>query len=109
MNIRLTNHDNVQLNNYRYQITASNGELVQENTLKESDRKLEIRDLNPNDYYTIKIYADFDLEDNQGEQTEQVIGETTFTTLPLSSLGYLVLNLETQELAQNTAKINFLY
>ena len=105
MNIKLTNNDHVTLNNYKYQITASNGDVVQENALKESDRKLEIKDLNPNDYYTIKIYADLDLEDNKGEQKEQVIGETTFTTLPLSSLGYLVLNSETQELAQNTAKM----
>ena len=103
MDVKLTNNDHVKLNNYKYQITASNGEVVQEKTLKESDRELEVKDLNPNDYYTIKIYADFDLEDNKGEQKDQVIGETTFTTLPLSSLGYLVLNLETQELAQNTA------
>ena len=105
MDVKLTNNDHVKLNNYKYQITASNGEVVQENTLKESDRGLEIKDLNPNDYYTIKIYADIDLEDNKGERKEQVIGETTFTTLPLSSLGYLVLNLETQELAQTTVKM----
>ncbi len=104
LSVHLKN-DHVTLNNYKYQITASNGDVVQENALKESDRKLEIKDLNPNDYYTIKIYADIDLEDNKGEQKEQVIGETTFTTLPLSSLGYLVLNSETQELAQNTAKM----
>ena len=100
MNLNLSNKDKVELKEYKYKITSSNGDLVQENNLKEEEKELEIKNLNPNDYYTIKIYANYDLEDNKGEQKEQIIGQTTFTTLPLSSLGYLALDLEKEGLTQ---------
>ena len=90
--LNLTNKDNVNLENYRYQITRPNGEVVKESGLKESDDSIYLNDLDPNQYYTITIYASYDLEDNKGKQENQVIGQTVFATQPLSTLGYLELN-----------------
>ena len=90
--LNLTNKDRVTLENYRYQITRSNGEVVKESGLKESDNSIYLNDLDPNQYYTITVYASYDLEDNKGKQENQVIGQTVFATQPLSTLGYLELN-----------------
>ena len=90
--LNLNNKDKVTLENYRYQITRPNGEMVKESGLKESDNSIYLNDLDPNQYYTITIYASYDLEDNKGKQENQIIGQTVFATQPLSTLGYLELN-----------------
>ena len=90
--LNLNNKDNVSLENYRYQITRPNGEIVKEAGLKENDNSIYLNDLDPNQYYTITVYASYDLEDNKGKQENQVIGQTVFATQPLSTLGYLELN-----------------
>ena len=90
--LNLNNKDNVSLENYRYQITRPNGEIVKEAGLKENDNSIYLNDLDPNQYYTIMVYASYDLEDNKGKQENQVIGQTVFATQPLSTLGYLELN-----------------
>ena len=90
--LNLSNKDKVTLENYRYQIIRPNGEVVKESGLKESDDSIYLNDLDPNQYYTITIYASYDLEDNKGKQENQIIGQTVFATQPLSTLGYLELN-----------------
>ena len=103
--LNLSNKDKVTLENYRYQIIRPNGEVVKESGLKESDDSIYLNDLDPNQYYTITIYASYDLEDNKGKQESQIIGQTIFATQPLSTLGYLELNTNLADIQTNSGTI----
>lgn len=85
----ITNEDNVEINNYRYVLYSETGEMVSSGNMEKS---LEFKDLDPQKVYTIKIYADFDISDGRGMQYNQEIGTSTFSTLPLSKLGSLKLD-----------------
>lgn len=88
----LTNEDNVTINNYRYTLYASTGEVVSTGSIGNDQNTIVFNELDPQNTYTIKLYADFDIEDGKGMQYDQEIGNATFTTLPLSRLGSLKLN-----------------
>ena len=103
--LNLSNKDKVTLENYRYQIIRPNGEVVKESGLKENDNSIYLNDLDPNQYYTITIYASYDLEDNKGKQENQIIGQTVFATQPLSTLGYLELNTNLTDVQTNSGTV----
>ena len=105
--LNLSNKDKVTLENYRYQIIRPNGEVVKESGLKESDDSIYLNDLDPNQYYTITIYASYDLEDNKGKQENQIIGQTVFATQPLSTLGYLELNTNLTDVKTDSGTVEF--
>ena len=107
LNLRLTNKDNVKLENYKYIVTKPNGEKVREEKLAENEKELLLEDLDQNQYYTIKIYADFDLNDNRGKQENVEIGSLVFATQPISTLGSLDLNVENKELTGNSSTIDY--
>ena len=107
LNLRLTNKDNVKLENYKYIVTKPNGEKVREEKLAENEKELILEDLDQNQYYTIKIYADFDLNDNRGKQENVEIGSLVFATQPISTLGSLDLNVENKELTGNSSTIDY--
>ena len=86
----LVNEDNVEISNYRYALYSENGEEVTKGNI-ENQKTLTFENLNPQKTYTIKIYADFDISDGKGMQYNQEIGNSTFSTLPLSKLGSLKL------------------
>ena len=97
LGLKLTNRDNVELENYKYIVTKPNGEKVREEKLAENEKELLLEDLDQNQYYTIKIYADFDLNDNKGKQENVKIGSLVFATQPISTLGSLELKVENKE------------
>ena len=107
LNLRLTNKDNVKLENYKYIVTKPNGEKVREEKLAENEKELLLEDLDQNQYYTITIYADFDLNDNRGKQENVEIGSLVFATQPISTLGSLDLNVENKELTGNSSTIDY--
>ena len=86
----LINEDNVDISNYRYVLYSEMGEEVSKGNITKND-VLTFNDLNPQETYTIKIYADFDISDGKGMMYNQEIGTSTFSTLPLSKLGNLKL------------------
>lgn len=86
----LVNEDNVDISNFRYVLYSENGEEISSGSVDDG-KKLTFNDLDPQKSYTIKIYADFDISDGKGMQYNQEIGNSTFTTLPLSKLGNLKL------------------
>ena len=53
LGLKLTNRDNVDLENYKYVVTRPNGELVQEKRLAENESELLLEDLDQNQYYKI--------------------------------------------------------
>lgn len=53
------------MENYKYIITRPNGDKVKEEKLAENEKKIKIDDLDSNQYYEIKIYTDYDIEDGK--------------------------------------------
>ena len=106
LELKLKNQNNVELKNYGYTVYNMQNKEIEKGTLKESQDKIVLTNLDPNDYYNIQIYADCDLNDGKGVQEKLIIGEGKFTTLTISSLGYVRLDIENTELKQNNAKFN---
>ena len=107
LGLKLTNRDNVDLENYKYVVTRPNGEVVQEKRLAENESELLLEDLDQNQYYKIGIYADYDLNDNRGKQEQVEIGNLVFATQPISTLGSLELTVENKELTSTTSTISY--
>ena len=107
LGLKLTNRDNVELENYKYVVTRPNGEVVQEKRLSENETELLLEDLDQNQYYKISIYADYDLNDNRGKQEQVEIGNLVFATQPISTLGSLELTVENKELTSTTSTISY--
>ncbi len=107
LGLKLTNRDNVELENYKYIVTRPNGEVVQEKRLSENENELLLEDLDQNQYYKIGIYADYDLNDNRGKQEQVEIGNLVFATQPISTLGSLELTVENKELTSTTSTISY--
>ena len=107
LGLKLTNRDNVELENYKYVVTRPNGERVQEKRLSENESELLLEDLDQNQYYKISIYADYDLNDNRGKQEQVEIGNLVFATQPISTLGSLELTVENKELTSTTSTITY--
>ncbi len=107
LGLKLTNRDNVELENYKYIVTRPNGEVVQEKRLSENETELLLEDLDQNQYYKISIYADYDLNDNRGKQEQVEIGNLVFATQPISTLGSLELTVENKELTSTTSTMSY--
>ena len=107
LGLKLTNRDNVELENYKYVVTRPNGEVVQEKRLSENESELLLEDLDQNQYYRIGIYADYDLNDNRGKQENKELGNLVFATQPISTLGSLELTVENKELTSTTSIISY--
>ena len=95
------------MENYKYIITRPNGEKVKEEKLSENEKELKIDDLDSNQYYEIKIYADYDIEDGKGMQREQEIGKLVFATQPLSTLGSIEMQVEGKDISTTKATIGY--
>ena len=107
LRLNLTNRDNVELENYKYVVTRSNGEQVKEEKLVENEKEILLNDLDQNQYYKIGIYADYDLNDNKGKQENVELGNLVFATQPISTLGSLELTVENKELTSTTSTISY--
>ncbi len=107
LGLKLTNKDSVKLENYKYIITRPNGEKLKEERLSEHEKEIKLEDLDQNQYYKIKVYADYDLSDNKGIQKDVEIGNLVFATKPISTLGSLEMIVENKELTSKNAKISY--
>ena len=115
----LNNKDNVKLENYRYEITNPSGDIVKQGILGKSDgdsttgenindghkETLKFNDLDPNGYYQIVIYGDYDLEDGTGVKENAELGRGSFVTRPLASLGYMQVKIDDKEITQNSMNL----
>ena len=107
LDLKLTNKDNTKIENYKYIITRPNGETIKEEKLAENETEIKIDDLDSNQYYEIKIYADYDIEDGKGMQREQEIGKLVFATQPLSTLGSIEMQVEGKDISTTKATIGY--
>ena len=107
LGIRLTNKDNVNLENYKYIITRPNGEKLKEEKLAEDEKEIKLEDLDQNQYYKITVYADYDLGNNKGMQQTEELENLVFATKPISTLGSLELKMENKELTSTSTKLDY--
>ena len=107
LGIKLTNKNNVKLENYKYIITRPNGEKLKEERLSENEKEIKLEDLVQNQYYKITICADYDLGDNKGIQQNVELGNLVFATKPISTLGSLELKMENKELTSTSTKLEY--
>ena len=107
LSLKLTNKDNVKLENYKYVVKRANGQIAKEEKLSKNEKELNINDLDSNQYYEIKIYADYNLNDNKGEQTNKEIGKLIFATKPLSTLGSIEMQVNPKEISTTFAEIKY--
>ncbi len=104
--IKVNNKDNVIIENYKYAIYDGEGKEVESQNLKSLPSEIKIRDLDPNKFYVIKIFGDYDLENNQGKTYNVELGEAKFTTLPISSLGYVYIDDNLKDIKSNQTTIS---
>lgn len=100
----VSNKDSATLTNLKYKLFYSNGSLAEENSIDES-LLINLKKVSSDEVYTIKIYGDYDLNDGRGYKKEQILGENNFTTKSITSLGYLKLNVNVNEITNNSIDI----
>ncbi len=105
LEVSLTNKDNVSLENYRYEISNQSGDVVKQGTLNKDKETLVFTDLDPNGYYQIVIYGDYDLENGDGKQQNAELGRGSFVTRPLASLGYMQVKIDDKEVTQDSMNL----
>ena len=112
LDVTLNNKDNVSLENYRYEITNQSGEIIKQGILGNngtasdgSKETLMFNDLDPNGYYQIIIYGDYDLDNGEGMQQNAELGRASFVTRPLASLGYMQVYIDNKEVTQNSMNL----
>ena len=107
LGIKLANKDNVDLENYKYIVRKPNGEIEKEERLSQDQKEIKLDDLDSNQYYSLKIYADYDLNDNKGMQKQVEIGDLVFATQPLSTLGSVELKVEGKDITTDKATLSY--
>ena len=112
LDVTLNNKDNVSLESYRYEITNQSGEIIKQGILGNngtandgSKETLTFNDLDPNGYYQIIIYGDYDLDNGTGIQQNAELGRASFVTRPLASLGYMQVHIDDKEVTQNSMNL----
>lgn len=106
-NVKLKNTDDVNINSYRYVIYDNKNAVVLSHNLdsSEEEQSIELSNLDPNTTYVIKVLGDYDIEDGKGINKDAVLGESKFTTKPLSSLGYVRVKSGTVEVTSDSATL----
>lgn len=105
LKLNMKNPDKVGIYNYRYEIIDTKGILIERNNLEETQKRISLTNLDPNQYFTINLYANYDINDNNGIMENQRIGTANFTSMPLSTLGYLNISGEVLDLQKEKVKL----
>ena len=105
LNIDLKNDDDVEVNNYRYVIANTAGKVIKSGLV--DSNVIRIEDLDPNQIFTVKVFGDFDLDDGKGLRKDFELMSTEFTSLPITSLGFLNLSFDIDTIS--SSDINFKY
>ena len=107
LDLKLNNKDSVDLENYKYIVTRANGTIAKEEKLAKNEKKIYLNDLDSNQYYEIKIYADYNLDDEKGNRKNNEIGKLVFATKPLSTLGSVEMQVEAKNISTTKVKLTY--
>ena len=103
--LKLKNKDNAKIENYRYELYDTTGNLVQDGRLREGQEILKLQNLNPNQFFIMYMYCDYDINDGNGLAKDMEIGMCNFTSVPISTLGYLHVNTQINEITKDTINL----
>ena len=85
---------------------GEDGSLIAGETINDGHKEtLKFNDLDPNGYYQIVIYGDYNLEDGTGVKQNAELGRGSFVTRPLASLGYMQVKIDDKEITQNSMNL----
>ena len=103
----LSNKDNADINNYRYVIYNKEGVIVSNGYLENTETQtITLDTLDPNSVFNMEVFADYDTADGKGVYKDIAIGSAKFTTLPLSSLGYIRVSNSVSNISDSSATIS---
>ena len=105
LNIDLKNDDHVDVSNYRYVITNTSGRVIQQDLVESN--KIRIENLDPNQIFTVHVFANFDLNDGKGLQEDYELANVDFTSLPITSLGFLNLKFEVDNIDDKSIDLKY--
>lgn len=104
LQINLKNSDNVVIENYRYVIYTSTGEIFMQDQVP-TDGILKLTNLNSEDWYQIFVYGSYDIEDGNGKVEDHTFANMKLTAVPLTTLGLAHINV-TSKATQNSATLS---
>lgn len=99
--INLDNDDNVVIENYRYVIYSSTGEIFMQDSVP-ADGILKLSNLNSEDWYQIFVYGSYDIEDGNGKIENHTFANMRLTAVPLTTLGLAHINVTSEVGTENT-------
>ena len=105
VSVNLKNDDNIDIENYHYVVINSAGVMVQSGLIKDDNFRL--YNLDPNQMFTIKVYGNIDLNDGFGLRGDYELGSMEFTSLPITSLGFLNFNIQQTDLTKDSITIDY--
>lgn len=98
--INLDNDDNVVIENYRYVIYSSTGEIFMQDSVP-ADGILKLSNLNSEDWYQIFVYGSYDIEDGNGKVENHTFANMRLTAVPLTTLGLAHINVTSEVGTEN--------
>lgn len=104
--INLDNDDNVVIENYRYVIYSSTGEIFMQDAVP-ADGILKLTNLNSEDWYQIFVYGSYDIEDGNGKVENHTFANMRLTAVPLTTLGLAHINV-TSEVGTENATLSLM-
>lgn len=120
LTVDIENKDEVQTQNCRIALYDLNDNLIHtvrkteggedsdaatHHALPEDGGKIAFTNLSTGEAYSAVVYADYDLDNEEGIQENMEIGRIRFTTLPISALGYAIFTTEITELTDSGATL----
>ena len=100
LSISQKNEDNIALHNYIYVVSKSNGEVIKQENV--NGDLIELTNLDPDQIFVVTLYADMDIDDGRGVQKKQELASVSFTSKPITTLGYINLNMEIEKTTDTT-------
>lgn len=104
LQLNLTNKDNVVIENYRYVIYTSTGEIFKQEPVPE-DGIVKLINLNSEDWYQIFVYGSYDIEDGNGKVEDYIFANMKLTAVPLTTLGLAHIDV-TSEVTDHSATLH---
>jgi hypothetical protein len=105
LKVTLENPDNISMTNYKCVVFSQDSKVINESLIPENG-EIKLTNLNSNELFSIFVYADFDTSDGNGTKKNQLIGETKFTSVPITTLGYIRLTLKMNKIESNSATVS---
>lgn len=105
LGIDLKNDDNVNISNYRYVISNTSGKVIDQKLI--DGNRIRVDNLDPNQIFIIKVFGDYDLNDGNGLNKDVELTNIEFTSLPITSLGFLNLNFDIEEVGSDNISLRY--